>query len=98
MVNKDALHRLAAILKADVAGYSRLMAQDEDAAEAYALLGKPAEAISRLRAASVDGLPHYPLFRDDPQLASLQAEPEMNQLLKDLQTEWTGYRNEFGRS
>ncbi len=30
MVPKDVEHRLAAILKADVAGYSRLMAQDED--------------------------------------------------------------------
>jgi adenylate cyclase len=68
------------------------------AAQAYALLGKPVEAISRLRAASVDGLPQYPLFRDDPHLASLQAKPEMNQLLSDLKSEWNGYRSEFGRS
>ncbi len=68
------------------------------AAQAYALLGKPTEAISRLRAASVDGLPQYPLFRDDPQLASLHDEPEMKQLLSDLESEWTGYCDEFGRS
>ena len=68
------------------------------AAAAYALLGRRRESIEKLRDAAASGLPNYPMFRDDPHLASLHAEPDMVNLLADLEREWNGYKQDFGRA
>jgi len=67
-------------------------------AAAYAVLGKPAQAIPLLRKASVTGLPNYPAFRDDPHLQSLRNHPQYLRLMGNLKGEWEGYKREFGRA
>lgn len=68
------------------------------AAAACALLERPSEAIGKLRDAAGAGLPNFPTFRDDPHFVGLRAEPDMANLLADLEREWRGYRQDFGRS
>ncbi len=67
-------------------------------AAAYAVLGKPAQAVALLRKASVTGLPNYPGFRDDPHFQSLHNHPQFLRLMADLKREWEGYKREFGRA
>ncbi|HET9513422.1 MAG TPA: tetratricopeptide repeat protein, partial [Gemmatimonadales bacterium] len=55
---------------------------------AYARLGQAREAVEALRATADNGLPNYPLFRDDPNLQSLKGNPEYEQLLGRLKTDW----------
>ncbi|MFQ5778866.1 MAG: hypothetical protein ACE5IP_12750, partial [Terriglobia bacterium] len=66
-------------------------------AAAYAVIGKPTQAINLLRKASRTGLPNYPLFRDDPHFQSLRNHPQFVRLLADLKRQWEGYKREFGR-
>lgn len=68
-----------------------------NAAAAYAILGKPAPAVSLLRKATTNGLPNYPAFRDDPHFASLRNHRPYLRLLADLKREWEAYAREFGR-
>ncbi len=56
------------------------------------------EAIRLLRWAKQDGFPNYRVFRDDPYLRVLHAEPEMKRLLAELEHEDAEYRREFGRA
>jgi len=65
-------------------------------AAAYAVLGRPAEAVKHLERAAKTGLPNCPLFRDDPHFASLHGEPAYESLLRKLGREWESYRREFG--
>ena len=67
-----------------------------NAAAAYALLDKPAAAVSLLRRASGFGLPNFPAFRDDPHFQSLQTYAPFRGLLAKLKREWVGYEKEFG--
>jgi TolB-like protein/cytochrome c-type biogenesis protein CcmH/NrfG/predicted Ser/Thr protein kinase len=67
-----------------------------NAAAAYALIDKPAAAVSLLRRASAYGLPNFPAFRDDPHFQSLQNYPSFRTLLAKLKREWAGYEKEFG--
>jgi TolB-like protein/cytochrome c-type biogenesis protein CcmH/NrfG/predicted Ser/Thr protein kinase len=69
-----------------------------NAAAAYALIDKPAAAVSLLRRASAFGLPNFPAFRDDPHFQVLQTNASFCTLLGKLQREWTGYEKEFGGS
>lgn len=69
-----------------------------NAAGAYALIGKPSQAIALLRRAGAQGLPNYPAFRDDPLLKPLHSEPAFRRLLRKLQKEWEGYVREFGNT
>lgn len=66
------------------------------AAAAYAVIGKPVQAIALLRRAGSFGLPNYPAFRDDPFLVSLHNHPQFLRLMSDLKREWSGYQREFG--
>ena len=66
-------------------------------ATAHALLGRPREAVALLREASLTGFPNYPVFRNDPHLASIQEEPEMQAFLSELERDWLAYHQEFGR-
>jgi tetratricopeptide (TPR) repeat protein len=67
------------------------------AAAAYAVLGKPAPAISLLRKCIALGLPNYPAFRDDPHLQSLHNHGPFIRMMDGLKREWKEYRREFGR-
>ena len=69
-----------------------------NASAVYALLGKPASAISLLRRASTNGLPNYPTFRDDPFLQTLRPQATFLKLLSKVKLEWEGYRREFGKA
>lgn len=66
-------------------------------AVAYALLGRPHEAIGMIHRAVETGMPNYGAFHDDPHLAVLRGEPEMEALLADLERQAAGFRAEFGR-
>lgn len=68
-----------------------------NAAAAYALIDKPAAAVSLLRRASALGLPNFPAFRDDLHFQSLQTNASFRALLAKLKREWTGYEKEFGK-
>jgi len=65
------------------------------AATAYALMGKPAQAVALLRKAASFGLPNYPAFRDDPFLAALHDYPPFLRLMAELKREWDSYQHEF---
>ena len=69
-----------------------------NAAGAYALIGKPTQAIALLRRAGAQGLPNYPAFRDDPLLKPLHTEAAFRTLLAKLKKEWEGYVREFGKN
>jgi len=69
-----------------------------NAAAAYALIDKPAAAVSLLQRASAFGLPNFPAFRDDPHFQVLQTYAPFRILLAKLKREWTGYEKEFGGS
>ncbi len=66
-------------------------------AAVYALTGKPARAVAMLEKASGTGLPHYPLFRDDPHLRPLHSYAPYHKLLAKLQRKCESYRREFAR-
>ncbi|MCI0355263.1 MAG: protein kinase [Acidobacteria bacterium] len=59
---------------------------------AYAVLGKRAQALRWLRRSAEEGFPCYPLFKDDPHLASLRDEPEFRTFMEDLRKQWEQYR------
>ena len=58
----------------------------------YALTGKKAAAVQWLERAAAHGLPCYPLYRDDPALASLHGDPAFQALLSRLKSQWEGYQ------
>ncbi|HSE68481.1 MAG TPA: protein kinase, partial [Gemmatimonadales bacterium] len=58
---------------------------------AYARLGRNAEAVEWLRKAADNGLPNYPLFRNDPNLASLQGDPGYETFMAGLERQFEGY-------
>jgi hypothetical protein len=60
---------------------------------AYARLGQAREAVQTLRATADNGMPNYLLFRDDPNLQSLKGNPEYEQLLARLKTDWERRRS-----
>jgi len=53
-------------------------------AQAYALLGERDSALVYLRRTAADGMPCYPLFRDDPHLRALRDDPRFVQFMSDL--------------
>ena len=50
----------------------------------YAVLGRRADAVEWLRRAATNGMPNYPLFRNDPNLRDLQGDPAYEALMADL--------------
>jgi len=52
---------------------------------AYARLGKKAEAVEWLRRTAENGMPNYPLFRNDPNLRVLQGDPGYEALMARLE-------------
>jgi DNA-binding winged helix-turn-helix (wHTH) protein/tetratricopeptide (TPR) repeat protein len=61
-------------------------------AAAYALLGRPKEALLWMRKAAEDGFPCYPLFARDESFARLKDDPGVRQFLTNLRAEWHAYR------
>ena len=68
------------------------------AADAYAVMGKAAPALSLLQKCQKNGLPNYPGFRNDPNLGALGNDPRFVRFMSGLQREWRHYQGEFGGS
>ncbi|MGH9705020.1 MAG: tetratricopeptide repeat protein, partial [Candidatus Acidiferrales bacterium] len=68
------------------------------AAATYATLGKPQLAVPLLARAAKNGLPNYPLFRDDIHFQPLLKYGPFLRLLAQIKKERDGYRREFGAS
>ena len=66
-------------------------------AAGYAVLGNTAKAVTLLAKASGNGLPNYPLFRDEPHFQDCQRNPAFLRLMAKLKREWDGYAQEFGK-
>jgi serine/threonine-protein kinase len=65
---------------------------------AYARLGRKADAVDWLRRTAANGMPNYPLFRDDINLRSLQQDPAYQALMADLAREFETNRKIVGSS
>jgi eukaryotic-like serine/threonine-protein kinase len=65
-------------------------------AAAYGVLGKPQPALAWLRKASANGLPIYPVYRDDPHFECMRSQPQFLRFMADLKKEWTSYLRDFG--
>jgi ATP/maltotriose-dependent transcriptional regulator MalT len=59
---------------------------------AYALLGEVRSAMPWLIKATREGMPCYPLFERDPNLANVRQDPEFIALLAQLRTQWERFR------
>jgi TolB-like protein/tRNA A-37 threonylcarbamoyl transferase component Bud32/Tfp pilus assembly protein PilF len=68
------------------------------AAATYAVLGKPELAVRLLHRAAKNGLPNYPVFRDDRYFQSMHKYGPFLRLLANVKKESDRYRQEFGRS
>jgi eukaryotic-like serine/threonine-protein kinase len=60
---------------------------------AYALMGKPRQAVEWLEKSAEQGFPCYPFFASDPNLASLGGDPGYEALLRKMKSEWEHYRD-----
>lgn len=57
-------------------------------AGAYARLGRKDAAVEWLRRTAVNGMPNYPLFRNDPNLRGLQGHPGYERLMTELRRQF----------
>jgi eukaryotic-like serine/threonine-protein kinase len=55
---------------------------------AYARLGRKADAVEWLRRTAENGMPNYPLFRNDPNLRGLQGDAEYERLMATLERQF----------
>ncbi len=58
---------------------------------AYARLGRKADAVGWLERAADNGLPNYPLFRNDPNLKSLQGDAAYEEFMRRLKGQYEQY-------
>jgi len=58
---------------------------------AYARLGRKADAVEWLRRTADNGMPNYPLFRNDPNLKALQGDPAYEALIGKLKEQFAAY-------
>ncbi|HKP30150.1 MAG TPA: protein kinase [Gemmatimonadales bacterium] len=63
----------------------------------YARLGRKRDAVAWLRQAADNGLPNYPLFRNDPNLASLQGDPDYESFMTRLQGQYEEFQRLVGK-
>jgi TolB-like protein len=73
-------------------GYRHFHHTEYNVAVAYALLGKPKEALRWLQAAANDGLPCYPLFESDPNLDRIRRDPGFVAFLARQEQQWEAFR------
>jgi len=59
---------------------------------AYARLGRKADAVEWLRRTAENGMPNYPLFRNDPNLRSLQGDGGYERLMAALERQFVAHR------
>jgi serine/threonine-protein kinase len=88
---EEALAQIASVM-ARPGGGSHFHHAQVTLAFAYARLGQKADAVEWLKQASENGMPNYPLFRNDPNLRSLQGDPGYEALMARLQKQHEGYR------
>ncbi len=74
-------------------GYGHFHHTAYNVASAYALLGRPAEALRWLRVAADNGLPCYPLYEKDPTFDKIRKDPGFVAFLAEQRRAW----EEFGR-
>jgi len=55
---------------------------------AYARMGRKADAVEWLRRTAENGLPNYPLFRNDPNLRGLQGDAGYERLMAALERQF----------
>ena len=60
-------------------------------ASTYARLGKNALALDWLRRTAANGMPNYPLFRNDPNMRGLQGDPPYETLMAGLKQQFERY-------
>jgi len=72
-------------------GYRHFHHTEYNVAVAYALLGKPAQALRWLQAAADDGLPCYPLFETDPNLDRIRHKPGFVAFLAKQKQQWEAF-------
>ena len=60
-------------------------------ASAYALMGDHTRALEWLRRTAEEGMPCYPLFRDDTNLRALRGRPEFEGFLREMKQRWERY-------
>ncbi len=60
---------------------------------AYALMGRPRQAVEWLEKSAEHGFQCYPLFASDPNLASLRGDSGYEALLRKMKAEWEHYRD-----
>ncbi len=58
---------------------------------AHARLGRKTDAVEWLRRTAENGLPNYPLFRNDPNLRALQGDAEYERLMAALERQFVAY-------
>jgi hypothetical protein len=75
------------------AGYIHFHHTAYNIASAYALLGKPAEAVQWLRETARSGWPCYPYFASDPNLEKLHSDPGYVAFMDQLKAQWELYRS-----
>jgi tetratricopeptide (TPR) repeat protein len=63
---------------------------------AYARLGMKEKAVEWLRQTSENGMPNYPLFRNDPNLKSLQGDQGYEALMKRLEEQHAEFKRLVG--
>jgi eukaryotic-like serine/threonine-protein kinase len=73
-------------------GYRHVHHTEYNVAVAYALLGKPKDALRWLQAAADDGLPCYPLFETDPNLDKIRHDPGFMAFLVKQKQQWEAFR------
>jgi TolB-like protein/tetratricopeptide (TPR) repeat protein len=88
---EEALAQIASVV-ARPGGGSHFHHAQVTLAFAYARLGQKADAVEWLQRASENGMPNYPLFRNDPHLRSLQGDPGYESLMARLQKQHEAYR------
>ena len=55
---------------------------------AYARLGRKTDAVEWLRRTAENGMPNYPLFRNDPNLRSLQGDAAYESFMAELERQF----------
>jgi serine/threonine-protein kinase len=84
-------HLATAAANPEVGGQSHFHHAQFSIACAYARLGMNAEAVDWLRQTAANGMPNYPLFRNDPNLRTLQGDPEYEALMAELQRQFEAW-------
>jgi len=84
-------HLATAAANPEVGGLSHFHHAQFSLACAYARLGRKGEAVEWLRQTASNGMPNYPLFRNDPNLQVLQGDPEYEAFMSELKQQFEGW-------